>query len=162
VRRLAVLVVGAALAGCASSTEPADVQRAAQGPTADEIHTARFASDYGRLPTFEESVASRAELEDRVSAYLSRHPEISTSPRASQFTFYRRAAVGMSREEVTLLLGPPFSVTREPAAMAKAAAQFWPGVGQRAQEMWAYPGQWYFFFAGDRLVDITVTGKPPL
>jgi hypothetical protein len=46
--------------------------------------------------------------------------------------------------------------------MATAARQFWPAVGQRAREMWSYPGGWFLYFDGDRLVDITVTGKPPL
>ena len=68
---------------------------------------ARFVGDYGRLPTFDETLAFRAALDDRVAAYLSRHPDLSTSTRASQFTFHRRAAVGMTRDEVTLLLGAP-------------------------------------------------------
>ena len=46
--------------------------------------------------------------------------------------------------------------------MATAAQQFWPAVGQNAREMWIYPGGWSLYFDGDRLVDITVTGKPPL
>mgnify|MGYP001268884484 FL=1 len=27
--------------------------------------------------------------------------------------------------------------------------------------MWGYPGQWVLYFNGDRLVDLTVVGKPP-
>ncbi len=123
---------------------------------------ARFAGDYGRVPTFEESSAFRRDLENRVSAYLSSHPEISTSERASQFTFYRRVAVGMTREEVALLAGAPSSTTQQVPEMAATARQFWPAVGQRAKEMWTYPGRWYLYFDGDRLVDLTVTGKPPL
>jgi hypothetical protein len=152
----------AALAGCATGARDGDVQRATQGPTADEIYMARFAGDYGRLPTFDESTAHRADLDRRVSAYLTRHPEISTSERASQFTFHRRVAVGMSREEVRLLIGPPAGATGEAASMEAAARQFWPAIAPRAAEMWSYPGGWHLYFSGDRLVDVTVTGKPPL
>ena len=68
----------------------------------------------------------------------------------------------MTREEVTLLLGAPSVRTDDAARMATAARQFWPAVGQNAREMWIYPGGWSLYFDGDRLVDITVTGKPPL
>jgi len=68
----------------------------------------------------------------------------------------------MSREEVRLLLGAPLTTTGDPLVMAQAARQFWASVGQRAKEMWTYPGRWYLYFDGDRLVDLTVTGKEPL
>ena len=103
---MAVLGAVLALAGCATGKD-SEVQRATEGPTAEEIYMARFVGDYGRLPTFDETLAFRAALDDRVAAYLSRHPDLSTSTRASQFTFHRRAAVGMTRDEVTLLLGAP-------------------------------------------------------
>jgi hypothetical protein len=114
------------------------------------------------LPTFDETLAFRAALDDRVAAHLSRHPDLSTSTRASQFTFQRRTAVGMTGDEVTLLLGAPSVRTDDGARMATAAGHFWPAVGQHAREMWTYPGGWSLYFDGDRLVDITVTGKPPL
>jgi hypothetical protein len=123
---------------------------------------ARFAADYGRPPTFDESSAFRADLEGRVAGYLAAHPELSTSPRASQFTFHRRIAVGMTREEVLLLAGPPSSASREAPQMAAAAGQFWPAVRERAAEMWTYPGGWAFYFDAEHLVDVTVTGQPPL
>jgi len=56
----------------------------------------------------------------------------------------------------------PVLVTDDGATMETAARQFWPAVGQNAREMWTYPGGWSLYFDGDRLVDITVTGKPPL
>jgi hypothetical protein len=149
-----------ALAGCAGRGE--DVQRATQGPTADEIYMARFLGDYGRLPTFDETSAFRADLESRVSSYLSARPELSTSPRASQFTFARRIAVGMTREQVALLGGAPARVSRDAAQMAEMARQFWPAVSARAEEMWVYPGGWCLYFDGERLVDLTVAGRPPL
>jgi hypothetical protein len=149
------------LSACATSNEPV-VQRATEGPTADQIYTARFAGDYGREPTFDETSAFRSQLEDRVSAYLSRHPDLATSTRASQFTFHRRVAVGMTREEVVLLIGLPYGKTEDAPRMEAAAKQFWPVVGRQATEMWSYPDGWSLYFDGDRLVDLTVAGKPPL
>jgi hypothetical protein len=35
-------------------------------------------------------------------------------------------------------------------------------VKRHAGEMWVYPGGWQFYFDTDRLVDLTVVGKPPL
>ena len=158
---MAVLGAVMVLAGCVTGRE-SDVQRATEGPTAEEVYMARFTGDYGRLPTFDETLAFRSALDDRVAAYLSRHPDLSTSTRASQFTFYRRVAVGMTREEVTLLLAAPSARTDDAARMATAAGQFWPAVGESARDMWTYPGGWFLYFNGDQLVDITVTGKPPL
>jgi hypothetical protein len=158
---MAVLGAVLALAGCATGKDQA-VQRATEGPTAEEIYMARFVGDYGRTPTFDETVAFRAALDDRVAAYLSRHPQLSTSTRASQFTFQRRASVGMTREEVALLLAAPSARTEDASRMAEVARQFWPAIGENAREMWAYPGGWFLYFNDDRLVDITVTGKAPL
>jgi hypothetical protein len=161
--RFAVALVSLSVAGCATSgPSDKDVQRATEGPTADEVFMSRFLDDYGRVPTFDESTAFRVELEQRVSEFLNKHPELSTSPRASQFTFHRRVSVGMSKEEATLLAGAPELTTREEAPMQMAARQFWPAIKQRAKEMWVYPGGWQFYFDGDRLVDLTVFGKPPL
>jgi hypothetical protein len=161
--RLASAVFGAllSLAGCATGKD-SEVQRATEGPTTEEVYMARFLGDYGRLPTFDETLASRAAVDDRVARFLARHPDLSTSTRAGQFTFLRRIAVGMTRDEVTLLLGAPSLRTDDMAVMAMASRQFWPAVGQSAQEMWTYPGGWSLFFDRDRLVDITVTGKAPL
>ncbi len=163
-RWLAVLIALVSLAGCATGSSDRDrqVQRATEGPTADEVFTSRFLNGYGRLPTFDESTAFRADLEQRVSDYLAKHPELSTSPRASHFTFHPRISVGMTKEEVTLLAGAPHEETRDEAQMQKAARQFWPEVKARAKEMWVYPGGWQFYFDGDRLVDLTVAGKPPI
>jgi len=162
-RRLALLAALAIVAGCATGQPPKkDVQRATEGPTAEEVFMGRFLNGYRRLPSFDESMTFRSELEQRVSDYLAQHPELSTSPRASHFTFLRRVSVGMSKEEVVLLAGAPFEVTREDAKMQEAAQQFWPAVKDRAEEMWAYAGGWQLYFKGDLLVDLTVVGKPPL
>ncbi len=157
-----LLVALASLTACATGPSDKDIQRATEGPSAEEVFMNRFLQGYGRLPTFDESAVFRVELEQRVSDYLTKRPELSTSPRASHFTFHRRVSVGMSREEVMLLVGAPYEVTRDEAEMQAAARQFWPAVRQHAWEMWVYPGGWQFYFDSDRLVDLTVAGKPPL
>jgi hypothetical protein len=149
------------MAGCLAGLG-SQVQRATDGPTAEEIYMVRFARGYGRLPTFDESQKFRSELDERVADYLNRHAELGTSPRASQFRFHRRVSVGMTKEEVTLLAGPPDGTTREAPVMKAAAKEFWPAIQPRAQEMWIYPGGWQLYFDGDRLADVTVAGKPPL
>ena len=160
-RRLLVLVLLAAgaMAGCASG---ARVQRATQGPTAGEVWMARFVHDYGRLPTFDEQVAWKEGLESRILAYLSRRPEVATSPRASQFRFQRRVMVGMQKDEVVLLLEQPDTMTSDGAAMRAAAGRFWEPIGRHAKEMWIYPSGWRLYFDGDRLVDVIVADRRPL
>ncbi len=93
---------------------------------------------------------------------MTKHPDIATSPRASQFRFERRVDLGMNKEEVTLLLGAPDAVTADAERMKASAAIFWPEVSKQAKEMWTYPSGWSLYFDADRLVDITVTGKPPI
>jgi hypothetical protein len=156
------LIALVSLAGCASGSNEPVVQRATEGPTATEVFTSRFLDGYGRLPTFGESVAFRNELDGRVSDYMAKHPDLSTAPRASQFTFQRRISIGMTKEEVVLLVGAPYEKTPDQARMQEAARQFWPSVKEHAREMWVYPGGWQFYFEDDHLVDLTVSGKPPL
>lgn len=136
------------------------MQRAAEGPTASEIYYHRFVTGYARTPTFDEQFAWRDDLDRRISDYLVQHPELAVSPQARQFRVERRVSVGMTREEVTLLAGRPDSTTAETAAMEAGAKQFWPQMRDRAKEMWVYPNGWRFYFDGDRLVDMTVAGKP--
>jgi len=138
------------------------VQRATEGPTADEVWRARFAIGYGRAPTFDEITAWKEQVQERVTAYLGRHPDIAASPRASQFRFHRRIAVGMTKEEVVLLLDRPEATTSDEAAMRAAAAQFWPAIQPHAREMWVYSPGWQLYFDGDRLVDVTVSDRDPL
>ena len=73
---MAVLGAVLALAGCATGKDP-EVQRATEGPTAEEVYMARFVGDYGRLPTFDETLAFRSALDDRVVG-------ISLAPSGSQ------------------------------------------------------------------------------
>jgi hypothetical protein len=158
-RRLAVLAILASLGGCA--TGDVEVQRTTEGPTAQQVFASRFQKGYGRPPTFAESLQYRVEQEQQIADYLVKHPELSTSPRVSQFTFQPRILVGMTKEEVVLLAGEPLSATPDQAQMQEAARQFWPAIMPRATEMWAYPGGWQFFFDNDLLVDLIYEGPPP-
>jgi len=160
--RLSVLALLFLTACATTPPKTIPVQRATEGPTADEVWRARFATGYGRLPTFDGTTAWKEQVQDRVRAYLGRHPEIATSPRATQFRFHRRVAVGMTKEEVVLLLERPDSTTSDEAAMRAAAAQFWPAIQPHACEMWMYPPGWQLYFESDRLADLTVSGREPL
>ena len=161
-RASVVLLVAVAIAGCASLGIGNDVQRTTQGPTADDVWMARFVQGYGRLPTYDEQIAWKEGLETRILAFLSRRPEIATSPRASQFRFQRSVVVGMQKDEVTALLEQPDAVTSDAAAMRTAAGRFWEPIGARAKEMWTYPPGWRLYFEGDRLIDMVVAGRSPL
>lgn len=159
-RRLASAfgVLLALLSGCASTDR--ETLRATQGPTADQIHLARFLLGYGREPTWEEDQAWKAEFERRLSAYVARNPELRTSPRLSELRVERRVSVGMTRGEVTLLLEQPLAVRTDEAAMKAAAGTFWPEVAKRQpRELWVYPQGWHLFFDADHVADITVTGR---
>ena len=159
IRGWAIALIVLLMTGCASADK---VQRAREGPRADEVWTARFVRDYGRTPTFDERTTWREELDLRVTAYLRTHPDIGTSPRASQFRFQRRVQVGMTVEEVLLLLDEPESRTGDQSAMQAAAGTFWPVVQAHARELWFYSADWRLYFADGRLVDITVGSRPPL
>ena len=156
---LLVLCAAGALSGCASG---GGVQRATQGPAADDVWVARFVQGYGRLPTFDEEIAWKEGLESRVLAYLSRRPEVATSPQASRLRFQRSVVVGMQKDEVMLLLEQPDTMTSDEAAMRNAAGRFWEPIGRHAKEMWTYPSGWRLYFDGDRLVDVIVAGRRTL
>jgi hypothetical protein len=136
------------------------VQRATVGPSADEMFTARFLRGYQREPTFDENSKFRDDLDRRVGEYLAKNPQLATSPRASQFRFQRRVDVGMTKAEVTLLLGQPDMTSQDPTLMGATAQTFWKEIGNRAKEMWRYPSGWALYFDDDRLVDLTVARKP--
>lgn len=159
-RAIRLIVLTVTLAACAAAG--LSVQRATEGPTADELFLARFIKGYGRLPSFNETVAWREQFDARVSEYISRQPGMVTSPRVTKFRVERRVAVGMTKDEVTLLAGLPEAIVADEKTMEAAAKQFWPDVKKSAKEMWTYPSGWQFYFDGDRLVDLTVTGRQPL
>src|SRR2546422_5707491 len=92
---LLVLLVAGALSGCASGGA---MQRATQGPAADEGWGARFVQGYGRLPTFDEQVAWKEGLEARGLADLSRRAELAATTRGSPVPVQRRVLVGVQEE----------------------------------------------------------------
>lgn len=104
----------------------------------------------------------REATEARILRYFSQRPDVATSARASQIRFQRTAVVGMSKEEVLLVLEQADSVTSDAATMSTAAGSFWPSISKQAKEMWTYPPAWRLYFDGDRLVDVTVAGAAPL
>ncbi len=149
---LAGILAAVLLGGCAFTLD----QRAVEGPEATRIWKLRFAKSYGQPPSFEETQRFEDQLDQRVRAYLGRHPAVVTSPLAPNLRFWRRVSVGMTKEEVLLLLDKPDSITTDSARMEVAARRFWPEVKKRAKELWFYPEGWSFFFDGDELVDLTV------
>jgi hypothetical protein len=157
-----LLLLATVLAACATMTGEREVQRALEGPRAQDVWMQRFAQAYGRVPSFVETATWRDALDAKVADYLGKRPDILTSPRASQFRFRRQVFAGMTKEEVGLLLEQPEAVTTEEAAMSEAARQFWPQIKPRAREMWVYPGGWHLYFAADHLVDMVVLGQQPI
>ncbi len=149
---LAGVLAAVLLGGCAFALD----QRAVEGPEATRIWKVRFAKSYGRPPSFEETQGFEDQLDERARAYLDSHPAVVTSSRASNIRFWRRVSVGMTKEEVLLLLDKPDATTTDPARMEVAARRFWPEVKKRAKELWSYPEGWHLFFDGDELVDLTV------
>jgi hypothetical protein len=158
-RALALVALTLMLGACASTREVE--QRTSQGPTADEFWLYRMMLTNGREPNFDERRHWQNDIEDQISKYLREHPEAANSLEVSTFRFYRRATVGMTKEQVVILLGRPIKTTTDAAEIEKAARKYWPDVKDRAKEGWAYPMGWFFYFAEDRVVDITryVPGK---
>ena len=121
------------LGGCASINE-VPVQRATVGPRADSIYNARFVRGYARLPTFDETSKFRDDLDrPRRATTLTKNPAIATSPRASQFRFERRVDLGMTKQEVTLLLGAPDAMTADAERMKASAADLLAGDREAAR-----------------------------
>ena len=143
-----------ALTGCAGLPPQID-QRTTLGPTAKQMYIFRIASDSGRTPTFEETTRWEDQLDVRISRYLAEHPEVANAPDVSTFRFERRVTVGMTREQILLLLGPPLAVTSDAAEMEKLARRFWPQLKGNAKEAWVYPLGWRMFLDAQRAIDIT-------
>jgi len=154
VRMLALACAVAALAACATMREPLQ-QRTTQGPTAEEMWLYRVILTNGRQPNFEERRHWEDDIDERIARYLRAHPKAANSLDVSTFKFYRRAAVGQSKEQVTILLGAPQASTTDPAEIEKLARKYWPDIKGRAEEAWSYPLGWHVYFADSRVVDIT-------
>ncbi len=150
--RLVVLATFILASGCA---RPALEQRTTQGPTAEKMWVARMVSQNGRTPTFDERRYWDEHIDEQISEYLRDHPDVANSTGVSEFRFSRQALVGMTQEQVTILLGPPDAVVKDPAEIEKLARRFAPQIKKHASEAWVYPLGWRLYFAGSELVDIT-------
>lgn len=144
----------ALLAGCAALNPPLE-QRTTHGPSAEEFFIYRSMVLNRREPSFDERRYWEDQVDLKVSGYLREHPETANSLDVSTFRFYRRASVGMSKEQILILLGPPEIVTTDNGQMEKLARRYWGTIKGNATEAWSYPLGWSFFFAGPRVVDIT-------
>ena len=153
-RSVLIPVVVALAVGCAAR-RPIE-QRTSLGPTAQQLWTARMQAQLGREPSFEERRHFDDELEQRIARYLAAHPEDASALTVSTFRFDRQAAVGMSEEQVRILLGPPIARTADEAAMARQARKFWPDIKPLARAAWTYPLGWTVYFGErGRVVEIT-------
>jgi hypothetical protein len=148
-----------ALSACAVFRPPVE-QRTTHGPSADEFFIMRSIEANGRQPTFDERRHWEDHIDDAIARYLREHPESANSLNVSTFKFYRRSSVGMTKDQIAILLGPPLASTTEPAEMEKLARRFWPQVKGRAKEAWVYPLGWHLYFADDRVVEITQYLEP--
>lgn len=139
------------LPGCATFVVERETSK---GPTAEEVWKHRFAAANRQAPGFEERLAFQDQLDQRMRQYLARNPEAASSLRLSSLRFWYEASAGMTKEEVTILLGAPDEATTDQARMEALARKFWPGVKEKASEAWTYPGGWALFFDGARLVTL--------
>ena len=153
-RWTAVTVAGVAVTGCLLA-RPAVEQRSTQGPTAKQMMESRITAQTGREPNFEEKRQWDVEMEQKIDAYLREHPDKANSVDVSTFRFMRQVTVGMDKQQVLILLGPPLSVSGDQDQMEKVARGYWPAIKGNATEVWVYPMGWNMFFAGPRLIDIT-------
>jgi hypothetical protein len=153
-RSVLIPLAVALIVGCALR-RPIE-QRTTLGPTARELWTARMTAQLGREPSFEERRHFDDELEQRIARYLAEHPEDASALNVSAFRFDRQVAVGMSQDQVLILLGLPTARIGDEAGMEKQARKFWPDIRPAARAAWAYPLGWTVYFGeGGRVVDLT-------
>lgn len=149
------VALGTAVALLAACAVAAVEERSTQGPTAEQFFTHRVEVVNGRAPSFEERRHWDNDIEARISRYLNDHPEAASSLQVSTFRFQRQVAVGMSKEQVLILLGAAERTTTDAGEIEKLARRFWPAIKDTANEAWLYPGGWRLYFMGPKLVDIT-------
>ncbi len=131
-------------------------RRAMQGPTAQEIWTAKVILGTGREPSFDEKNRWDDQMDVSISRYLSQNPQVANAVDVQTFKFLRQVTVGMDQEQVLLLLGPPVAVVRDAPEIEKLARGFWPLVkASNATEAWVYPQGWRLYLKDTRVVDIT-------
>ena len=145
-------VLGLLLGGCAAFTID---QRASEGPTATDVWKERFKLASGRSPTFADTVGFEEEIDGKVREFLRTNPEVANSYRAANLRLIRQVTVGMTKEEITLLLGKPQELTVDAARMEALARRWWSVVKPNAKEAWVYPGGWTLYFDGNALTEMT-------
>ncbi len=153
-RAVVLLAVALLAVGCAKWRPPLE-QRTTHGPTARQFWILRQATQNSREPTIDERRHWEDQLEIRIDRYLAEHPEEANTLYISTFRFAKQVVTGMTKEQVLILLGPPEGVTEDQAAMEKAARRYWKDIKGNVTEAWTYDLGWTFYFAGQRLVDIT-------
>ena len=152
-RALAVPPLVLALLGCATH-KPVE-QRTTEGLAAEQLFVYRVVEQNGREPTFDERQTWQDALDQKISGYLREHPEAANSLAVSKFRALRQATVGMTKEQIRILLGAPSETVTDRERLEKLARKYWPDIRDRSAEAWLYPLGWTFYFDGDRLVDIT-------
>jgi hypothetical protein len=151
----ALLAVVLTSAACASVSAPPIEQRTNLGPRAEELWIHRAFAANGREPTFDELRALERQLDTAIGRYLATDEAFANSPQLSTFRFLHQVEVGMSKEQVRILLGPAEQATTQAADIEQLAGKFWPEIRPHATEAWVYPMGWRLYFAESRLVDIT-------
>jgi hypothetical protein len=155
VPRAAAVLLALVLAGCGGLFKKPVEQRTTEGLTAEAMFIYRVVQQNGREPSFEERQTWKDDIEQRISAYLRAHPEAANSFEVTRFRYLRQASVGMTKEQVQILLGPADGATTDAAQVEKLARKYWPQIKDRATEAWMYPVGWSYYFKDDRVVDIT-------
>ena len=146
------LLLGVVVGGCAMFTID---ERAIEGPTAEKVWKERFKLANGRGPSFSETEGFEEQMDAKVREFLRNNPEVGNSYRATTLRLFRQVAVGMTKEEVTLLLDKPQDVTADAGRMEVLARRWWPTVKANAKEAWVYPGGWTLYFDGNAVTDVT-------
>lgn len=157
VRAVIAVVVAASLAGCVSF--PVE-KRAMQGPTSEDVWTARVVARSGRQPNFEERGQWQDAVDRRISRYLAAHPEFANSFEVQNFRFQKQVTVGMTMDQVTALLDTPDATVTDAREMERLARAFWPQIKGKASEVRLYPPGWRIFVNEGRVVDL-VQYLPP-
>ena len=119
----AALIVGALLLIAGWRSAPVE-QRTSHGPSAEDFFFLQSFTTNKREPSFDERRYWESQLDWRISQYLNQHPEDANSLDVSTFKFYRRAAVGQSKEQVMILLGTPLAVTSDGPEIEKLAHRY--------------------------------------
>jgi hypothetical protein len=151
---LAILVM--TTVACATTKKSAIDHQVSAGPTAEQMWTYHILQQAGREPNGDERRRWSDGMDREISQYLAQHPEVANDYDISTFRYDKQPVVGMTKEQVRLLLGQPESKTTDTGEMEDLARRFWPGLKKEdVTEAWVYPLGWRFFFSGPRVTAIT-------